>query len=141
MGTKNTIQSRTVTVAAGGGSASPAGGQSPVSGLDKQDVVALQARIDELAVKIRRRDDELAESQQRLAAMEQVLQARDSSLAALQGEVSRLRAALQTGSGMVPVAVTRPEIHDVVDQLPKHATLKYATRQLRHDPFFSPHSV
>ena len=130
MGTKNTIQSRTVTVAAGGGSASPAGGQSPVSGLDKQDVVALQARIDELAVKIRRRDDELAESQQRLAAMEQVLQARDSSLAALQGEVSRLRAALQTGSGMVPVAVTRPEIHDVVDQLPKHATLKYATRQL-----------
>ena len=50
MGTKNTIQSRTVTEAAGGGSTSPAGGQVPVSGLDKQDAVALQARIDELAV-------------------------------------------------------------------------------------------
>ena len=79
MGKKNTIQSRTVTVAAGGGATSQAGGQLPVSGLDKQDAVALQARIDELTVKIQRRDDELAEEQQRLAAMEQARLASDKS--------------------------------------------------------------
>ena len=130
MGKKNNKQSRSVTVETTGAPATQAGGQPLASGPGNQDVGALQSRVDELTAKLRRRDEELAEVQQRLAAMEQVLQARDSSLAALQAEVNRLRAALKPGGGTAPVPVTKPEIHDVVDQLPKHATLRYATRQL-----------
>ena len=118
MGKKTDKQSRSVTVETTGGSDSQAA--SPQTG------------VDELTTKLRQRDDELAEAQQRLAAMEQILQASDSNLALLQTEVSRLRAALKQGGGTapVPVTVTKPEMHDVVDQLPKHATLRYATRPL-----------
>lgn len=132
MGKKKSKQSTSVTVETTRAPVTQAGGQPLASGPGKQDAGALQSRVDELTVTLRRRDDELAEAQQRLAAMEQVLQARDNSLTALQAEVTRLRAALQQGGGTVPVSVVaaKPEIHDVVDQLPKHATLRYATRQL-----------
>jgi len=130
MGKNNNKKFRSVPVETTGTPASQAGGQLPASGPGKQDPGALQSWVDELIAKLRRRDDELTEAQQRLAAMEQILQARDSSLAALQAEVARLHAALQQGGGIAPIAVAKPEIHDVVDQLPKHATLRYDTRQI-----------
>jgi hypothetical protein len=92
----------------------------------------LQAKVDELAGKLERRDGELAEVQLRVAAMEKLIRERDTSVAGLQAEIARLQVALQQKSTASPPAgrIASPEIHDVVDQLPKHAALKYASRKL-----------
>lgn len=100
--------------------------------LEAQAAGDLQGTIDELSVKLQHRDDELAEAQIRLAEMERVVQLRDSSLSALNEEVQRLRAAVQQGSGASSASarVPKPDIHDVVDELPKHPVARYATRSL-----------
>ena len=87
MGKKNNKEFRSVPVEITGTPASQAGGQLLASGPGKPDAGAIQSRVDELTAKLQRRDDELTEAQQRLAAMEQILQAREGSLAALQAEV------------------------------------------------------
>jgi hypothetical protein len=105
-------------------------GASTAASSAAQTAGAAPGTIDALAAKLHQRDAELAEAQVRLAAMEQMVQDRDASVAALRSDVARLRAALQQGGGLPPASVARPDIHDVVDQLPKHANLRYAARRL-----------
>lgn len=121
MGKKRKTQSRSTTVDPA--DARPSGATAPGQS---------QGKVDELTVKLQRRDSELAEAQLRLAAMEKLLRERDTSLSALQAEIARLQAALRQKGSPTPSAgkVARPEIRDVVDQLSKHPTLKYATRSL-----------
>ncbi len=92
------------------------------------------------------REEELAEAQRNLARMERELETRDRRLAELEGQVSqqsttlaaqqaeiaRLRAQLQQGGGSIPSnSLAKPPMRDVVDQLQKHPTKSYPTRQLR----------
>jgi N-acetyl-anhydromuramyl-L-alanine amidase AmpD len=102
-------------------------------------IAALQAQL-------RQREEELAEAQLNLARMEREMETRDRRLAELEGqasqqsttlaaqqaEIARLRAQLQQGGGSTPASgVTKPAMRDVVDQLQKHPTKSYPTRQLK----------
>lgn len=104
-----------------------------------------QATIAKLQATLRQREDELAEAQVSLANMERELQTRDqrqsqlqaqlqqqsATLASQQAEIARLKAQLQQGGGNPSAgAVSRPEIHDLTDQLMKHPTKTYPTRKL-----------
>ena len=104
------------------------------------------AELAALRDKLQRREGELAVAQTRLAAMERELAGRDDRLAGMQSqldqqvakvtaqqaEINRLKAALQQGGGTLPAPppLTAPVIHDITDELVKHATLRYDTRKL-----------
>lgn len=104
----------------------PTGSDRPVES-SQEDA---QNKIDALTIKLKRRDEELAEAQSRLAIMESALRDGDTRVAALQSEVARLTAALKQGAGSGAAGAVKPAIHDVVDELPKHPTARYATRSL-----------
>lgn len=94
---------------------------------------------------LRQREEELAEAQFHLARMERELEAcnrrvaglesqvsqQSRTLAAQQAEIARLKAQLQQGGGAPAGSVARPAMKDIVDQLVKHPTKTYGTRQLR----------
>ena len=99
-----------------------------------------------LLTQLLQREEELAEAQMHLARMERELDAcqrraaelqsqlnqQSVTLAAQQAEIARLRAQLQQGGGsQTPVVVAKPSMRDVVDQLQKHPTRNYPTRQLK----------
>ncbi len=105
-----------------------------------------QTTIAALQAQLQQREEELAEAQLNLARMERELEARDRRLAELEGQVSqqsktlaaqqaeiaRLQAQLQQGGGSTPPGgVTKPPMRDVVDELQKHPTKTYPTRQLK----------
>lgn len=104
------------------------------------------ATIAALQAQLHQREEELVEAQHNLARMERELEARDGRIAELerqgseqsrtlavqQAEIARLRAQLQQGGGSTPAGgVTKPAMHDVVDQLQKHSTKSYPTRRLQ----------
>lgn len=98
-----------------------------------------------LEAQLRQREEELADAQFHLARMERELETRNRrvaelesqtsqqsrTLAAQQAEIARLKAQLQQSGGMPASSVARPAMKDIVDQLIKHPTKTYATRQLR----------
>lgn len=96
------------------------------------------ATLAELRARLQQRDGELAEAQTRLAAMERELAGRDERLGAMQSqvnsqqvEINRLKVALQQGGALPPASpLSPPAIHDITDDLVKHATLRYDTRTL-----------
>jgi hypothetical protein len=107
---------------------------------------SVQTTIAAWQTQLHQREEELAEAQLNLARMERELETRDrrlaelesqasqqsATLAAQQAEIARLRKQLQQGGGSVPPgALTKPPMRDVVDQLQKHPTKSYASRQLK----------
>lgn len=93
-----------------------------------------------LQAQLAQREEELAQAQYHLARMEREVAARDQQIAALtaqgvqqthtiavcEAEIARLRALL--GGAGAPPPLPMPAMHDVVDQLVKHAEKTYATR-------------
>ncbi len=89
-----------------------------------------------LQAELSRREEELHEAQYHLARMERELATRNQRVSDLenqvgqqQAEIARLRALLQQGGGASPGSVAKPPMRDVVDQLIKHPTKTYPTRQ------------
>ncbi|MFN2165567.1 MAG: N-acetylmuramoyl-L-alanine amidase, partial [Anaerolineae bacterium] len=121
--------------------------EAQIAGLNSQ-VSALQGQVGErdgritsLQSQVSQRDQTIADlraqvgqKDQRIASLQSSLSARDSTIATQKAEISRLQAALeqaQAGGGAGPGPVTKPDIHDVTDQLIKHPTLRYDTRPLK----------
>lgn len=92
----------------------------------------LQQRDEELhdaQFHLARMERELTACIQRVAELERQVSQQAATLAAQQAEIARLRAQLQQGGGSPSGGVAKPAMRDVVDQLLKHPTRRYPTRQ------------
>lgn len=105
----------------------------------------LRAMVADLQSQLSSRKEQLATLQAEVTGLRQELQDRAQRIGDLDGQVTRLAAQVATQQAEIarlkdqlarpqptppgPVQVSQPAIHDVVDQLPRHPTLRYSQRR------------